>query len=160
VHIRAGLHTGECETIGNDDIGGMSVHIAARVSAAAGRDEVLVSSTVKDLVVGSGLRFVDRGIHRFKGVPGEWRLHAAVTGGDGGDLETPSQDLSLPDHPPLWQRSVAHSVVTSRAWQSVWSRFRALGDAPDSRTLGNRIGERVRCLSHRPARADRPCVLG
>jgi class 3 adenylate cyclase len=55
----------------------MAVHIAARVSAAAGPGEVLVSSTVKDLVVGSGLEFTDRGAHELKGVPGEWRLFAA-----------------------------------------------------------------------------------
>jgi class 3 adenylate cyclase len=76
VEARAGLHTGECELLG-DDIAGMAVHIAARVSAAAAPGEVLVSSTVKDLVVGSGLEFADRGAHELKGVPGEWRLFAA-----------------------------------------------------------------------------------
>jgi class 3 adenylate cyclase len=58
-----------------DDIGGIAVHIAARVTAAAGPDEVLVSSTVKDLVAGSRLRFADRGAHSLKGVPDEWRLY-------------------------------------------------------------------------------------
>jgi class 3 adenylate cyclase len=76
IEARAGLHTGECELRG-DDIAGMAVHIAARVSAAAGPSEVLVSSTVKDLVVGSGIDFADRGAHELKGVPGEWRLFAA-----------------------------------------------------------------------------------
>jgi class 3 adenylate cyclase len=71
--FRTGLHTGECEMIG-DDIGGIAVHIAARVAAAAGADEVLVSSTVKDLVGGSSLQFMDRGLHALKGVPEEWRL--------------------------------------------------------------------------------------
>jgi pimeloyl-ACP methyl ester carboxylesterase len=75
ITIRAGLHTGECELIGAD-IGGIAVHIGARVSALAGADEVLVSHTVKDLVAGSGLRFQDRGTHMLKGVPGEWRLFA------------------------------------------------------------------------------------
>ena len=75
LRIRAGLHTGECELIG-DDIGGMAVNIGARISALAGSDEVLVSSTVKDLVVGSGISFSDRGIRALKGVPGEWRLFA------------------------------------------------------------------------------------
>jgi class 3 adenylate cyclase len=73
LQVRTGLHTGECELIG-DDLGGIAVHIGARVSTAAGPDEVLVSSTVKDLVAGSGIRFSDRGVHSLKGVPGEWRL--------------------------------------------------------------------------------------
>lgn len=73
LQVRTGLHTGECELIG-DDIGGIAVHIAARVAASAEPDEVMVSSTVKDLVAGSGLRFADRGAHSLKGVPGEWRL--------------------------------------------------------------------------------------
>ncbi len=73
--IRAGLHTGECEVMG-DKLGGLAVHIGARVAAAAGHGEVWVSSTVKDLVAGSGLRFADRGSHALKGVPGEWRLFA------------------------------------------------------------------------------------
>ncbi len=75
LQIRTGLHTGECELIG-DDVGGIAVHIAARVAATAGPDEVLVSSTVKDLVAGSQLRFADRGTHSLKGVPDEWRLYA------------------------------------------------------------------------------------
>jgi len=73
LQVRTGLHTGECELIG-DDIGGIAVHIGARVAATAAPDEVLVSSTVKDLVAGSKLEFVDRGAHNLKGVPGEWRL--------------------------------------------------------------------------------------
>ena len=75
VRVRAGLHTGELEVIG-DDVGGMAVHIGARVASSAGPDEVLVSSTVKDLVVGSGIEFADRGTRELKGVPGEWRLFA------------------------------------------------------------------------------------
>ncbi|MBI2169587.1 MAG: adenylate/guanylate cyclase domain-containing protein [Actinobacteria bacterium] len=75
--VRAGLHTGECETIG-DDIGGIAVHIAARVAALGQGDEVLVSSTVKDLVAGSGIVFEDRGSHALKGVDDEWRLFAAL----------------------------------------------------------------------------------
>jgi class 3 adenylate cyclase/pimeloyl-ACP methyl ester carboxylesterase len=75
--VRAGLHTGECELIG-DDIGGIAVNIGARVGALAGPGEVLVSSTVKDLVIGSGIEFADRGEHELKGVPGEWRLFAVA----------------------------------------------------------------------------------
>jgi pimeloyl-ACP methyl ester carboxylesterase len=75
LEIRAGLHTGECEVIG-DDVGGIAVHLGARVAAHARPSEVLVSQTVKDLVSGSGLRFADRGRHALKGIPGEWRLFA------------------------------------------------------------------------------------
>ncbi len=77
IRIRTGLHTGECELI-DDGIGGIAVHIAARVAAEAGADEVLVSSTVKDLVAGSRLKFDDRGARQLKGVPGEWRLYAVA----------------------------------------------------------------------------------
>jgi class 3 adenylate cyclase len=75
LEVRAGVHTGECEVMGAK-IGGIAVHIGARVAAQAAPGEVLVSSTVKDLVAGSGITFVDRGAHALKGVPGEWRLHA------------------------------------------------------------------------------------
>jgi class 3 adenylate cyclase len=76
VDVRAGLHTGEIELRGVD-VAGMAVHIGARVSALAAAGEVLVSSTVKDLVAGSGIEFDDRGEHELKGVPGTWRLFAA-----------------------------------------------------------------------------------
>ena len=75
--MRAGLHTGEIELDG-DDVTGIGVAIGARVGALAGPGEVLVSSTVKDLVVGSGLVFEDRGEHALKGLPEAWRLYAAV----------------------------------------------------------------------------------
>ena len=78
IEVRAGLHTGECELRG-DDIGGIGVHIGARVSALAGPNDVLVSSTLRDLVIGSGLEFEDRGAHELKGVPGEWRLFAVAS---------------------------------------------------------------------------------
>jgi class 3 adenylate cyclase len=75
--VRAGLHTGECERMG-DNVGGIAVHIGARIAAEAAPDEVLASSTVRDLVVGSGLTFQDRGSRALKGVEGEWRLFAAA----------------------------------------------------------------------------------
>jgi pimeloyl-ACP methyl ester carboxylesterase len=75
IEVRAGLHTGECEVMG-EKVGGIAVHIGARVAAIAGPSEVWVSSTVKDLVAGSGLRFTDRGAHPLKGIPGEWHLFA------------------------------------------------------------------------------------
>ncbi|MGH2864483.1 MAG: adenylate/guanylate cyclase domain-containing protein [Solirubrobacteraceae bacterium] len=75
MQLRGGIHTGECEAIG-DDLGGLAVHIGARVGALAGPGEIVVSSTVKDLVVGSGMQFSDRGEHELKGVPGAWHLYA------------------------------------------------------------------------------------
>jgi class 3 adenylate cyclase len=76
IQVRAGLHTGECE-LRNGDVGGLAVHIGARVADRAAAGEVLVSRTVKDLVVGSGIEFDDRGEVELKGVPGSWRLYAA-----------------------------------------------------------------------------------
>jgi class 3 adenylate cyclase len=78
IEIRAGLHTGEVEVL-DQDLGGIAVHTGARVAAEAGPSEVLVSSTVKDLVAGSGIAFEDRGAHALKGVPGEWRLYAVAS---------------------------------------------------------------------------------
>lgn len=75
IEVRAGLHTGECEVRG-DDVAGLAVHIGARVSSLAAAGDILVSGTLRDLVVGSGLQFEDRGPHQLKGVPGEWRLFA------------------------------------------------------------------------------------
>jgi class 3 adenylate cyclase len=75
LEVRAGLHAGECELMDNK-VGGIAVNIGARVAAEAGPGEVLVSSTVKDLVAGSGIEFLERGPVELKGVPGEWRLFA------------------------------------------------------------------------------------
>src|SRR5215475_7537559 len=74
LQVRIGLHTGECD-LTSEGVVGIAVHIGARVAALAGPDEILVSSTVRDLVAGSGLEFADRGAHGLKGVPGEWRLY-------------------------------------------------------------------------------------
>jgi len=74
--VRLGLHAGEVELRADDDIGGIAVHIGARVAALAGAGEVLVSRTVRDLVAGSGIEFVDRGVHRLKGVDDDWHLYA------------------------------------------------------------------------------------
>ena len=78
--VRGGLHTGEIDLRG-DDIGGIAVNIAARVAAMAGPGETLVSSTVRDLVAGSGLRFEDRGHHTLKGLPEAVHLYTALGGG-------------------------------------------------------------------------------
>jgi uncharacterized protein (TIGR00369 family) len=77
IEIRAGIHTGECELQGRT-LTGMAVHVAARIQGMAGPGDILVSSTVKDIVVGSGARFEDRGQHSLKGTPGEWRLFSLV----------------------------------------------------------------------------------
>ena len=79
IELRAGIHTGECEVLGSD-LGGLAVHIGARVGALARPGEIVVSSTVKELVVGSGMQFLDRGEHELKGVPGAWHIYAL---GDG-----------------------------------------------------------------------------
>ena len=75
-----GLHTGECELLG-DDIGGIAVHIAARVRGQAGAGEIVCSRTVKDLVAGAGFTFDDRGAHRLKGIPDSWQLYAVELAG-------------------------------------------------------------------------------
>ena len=77
LEVRAGLRTGECELI-DGKVAGIAVHTGARVASNAQPGEVLVSSTVKDLVAGSGIAFQDRGMHELKGIPGEWRLFAVA----------------------------------------------------------------------------------
>jgi class 3 adenylate cyclase len=87
--VRAGLHTGECELV-DGKVAGIAVHTGARVASHAQPGEVLVSSTVKDLVAGSGIAFEDRGVSELKGIPGEWRLFA-VTQGEASPTESPSR---------------------------------------------------------------------
>ncbi len=99
--VRAGLHTGECELVG-EDVAGIAVHIGARVMTEAEPGEVLASSTVKDLVFGSGLSFCDRGLHAFKGVPDPWRLYA---------LERAS--IALPSRPVRLSQAAGASNSTS-----------------------------------------------
>ena len=86
IELRGGIHTGECEAI-REDLGGLAVHIGARVGALAGPGEIVVSSTVKELVVGSDMQFTDRGEHELKGVPGSWHLYAL------GEERTPQVEL-------------------------------------------------------------------
>ena len=93
IDIRAGLHTGECEIIG-DDVAGMAVHIGARVASAANAGEVLASSTVRDLVVGSEIAFEDRGTRELKGAPGQWHLLAVANSAPDSVVGTPT--VSLP----------------------------------------------------------------
>jgi pimeloyl-ACP methyl ester carboxylesterase len=98
IELRCGVHTGECELLG-EDVGGIGVHIAARIMAQADPGEIIVSSTVRDLVVGSGLAFDDRGAHALKGVPGEWRLLAVRSGG--ASATSPEGRLAAHPTPPV-----------------------------------------------------------
>lgn len=111
VAVRAGLHTGEAEAAGQK-IGGIAVHTASRVVAAAGPGEVLVSGTLRELVAGSGLDFHDRGLHELKGIPGEWRLWALVPEAAPADRAATARvgvtdtddiqpSLALPDKPSI-----------------------------------------------------------
>ena len=104
LELRVGIHTGECERIGND-LSGMAVHVAARIGAAAAPGETLVSRTVSDLAAGSGLNFASRGIHQLKGVPGDWELLAAT-----GSTTVPS----VPAQPPKPRLSDRLIVTAAR----------------------------------------------
>ena len=116
IELRCGVHTGECELLG-DDLGGIGVHIAARIMAEAAPGEIVVSSTVRDLVVGSGLGFDDRGSHTLKGVPGVWQLLAVRSGG----ASATSPEGMLAAHPTpavstgMRRSDRAMSVVARRA---------------------------------------------
>jgi pimeloyl-ACP methyl ester carboxylesterase len=118
IPVRAGLHTGECEQRG-EDVGGLAVHIGARIGALAGPSEVLVSGTVRDLVLGSGIEFVDRGVHQLKGVPGDWRVYAVA-------------DSSAPI--PVTNDGRRHDSLADRATVGAMRRAPALG-----RVIGRRI---------------------
>ncbi|WP_183099718.1 adenylate/guanylate cyclase domain-containing protein [Nocardioides pelophilus] len=136
VEVRAGVHTGECEIRG-DDLGGMAVHIGARVAAKAAGGEVLVSSAVRDLVFGSPIGFEDRGDHELKGVPGRWRL-LAVT-----DAE------SAPQAPaPAAAYAIAPNGPSSRTSDRAVARMAKVGSANPKvgRQLGRalRLGTRLR----------------
>lgn len=106
IEIRSGVHTGEIEEMGDGDIGGVAVHMAARVMAIAGPGEILVSGTVKDLVMGSDYVFASRGMHTLKGVPGEWELHAVADR---------SEAMVAPDHPSLRPIDRMSTIVARRA---------------------------------------------
>jgi pimeloyl-ACP methyl ester carboxylesterase len=108
IDVRSGLHTGECELRG-DDIGGIAVHIGARITAVARAKEVLVSNTVKDLVNGSGIAFQDRGRHELKGVPGQWQLFAPI--GEHESIEDHVLDVGQPVQDPMVDRIARHPRV-------------------------------------------------
>jgi class 3 adenylate cyclase len=116
VQLRAGIHTGECELMG-EDIGGIAVHIAARVVAKASPGQTYVSSAVRDLVVGSGIGFEERGSHELKGVPGAWQLLAVDP--NGAKPGSPEAELSaVPTPAPAMRRSdrVVGTVARHAPW--------------------------------------------
>lgn len=147
LRVRAGVHTGECEVIGGD-IGGLAVHIGARVGALAGPDEVLVSSTVRDLVIGSGIGFSDRGEHDLKGVPGAWRLLAVRSEAEPDSDEAYVAGLETPpaasDH-RFGDRMVGllahHAPGLLRASARMRAR-RPRGEAPRTPSQASTPGER------------------
>jgi class 3 adenylate cyclase len=118
VEIRTGVHTGECELLG-DDIGGIAVHIAARIMSQAAPGEILVSSSLRDLVVGSGIGFEDRGSHELKGVPGQWQLLAVDPNGPGpGSSEAALVSLPTPSARSAMRRS--DRAVATMARRTPW----------------------------------------
>ena len=123
LELRVGIHTGECERIGND-LSGMAVHVAARIGAAAAPGETLVSRTVSDLVAGSGHHFATRGNHQLKGVPGEWELLAAT-----GSAIVPSEPAQRP-RPRLSDRLI---VTAARRMPGVMAGLNRLGSARSRR---------------------------
>jgi class 3 adenylate cyclase/pimeloyl-ACP methyl ester carboxylesterase len=122
LELRVGIHTGECERIG-DDLSGLAVHVAARIGAAAAPGETFVSRTVRDLVTGSGLHFATRGIHKLKGVPADWELFAAT-----GSTTAPS----APAQPPKPRLSDRLIVTAARRMPRVLTAVNRL-DAARSR---------------------------
>jgi len=111
--VRAGIHTGECERRA-DDVGGIAVHIGARILALADAGEILVSSTVRDLVTGSDLVFEDRGFKPLRGVPGTWRLFAAASKGAarrrGAAVRSEVFSIMLVDDHPMWRETLRKVV--------------------------------------------------
>jgi len=115
IEIRAGIHTGECERRG-EDLAGIAVNVAARISALAGSGEVLVSSTVRELVLGSGLEFEERGSHTLKGVPDQWRVYSVAADG-------------RTDAQPVTQVDAATAALTPGPLESLRPRDRAVFEA-------------------------------
>ena len=123
LELRVGIHTGECERIGND-LTGLAVHVAARIGAAAAPGETLVSRTVSDLVASAGLNFATRGIHQLKGVPGDWELLAAT-----GTTTLPS----VPAEPPKPRLSDRLIVTAARRMPRVMRAVNRLDSARSRR---------------------------
>jgi hypothetical protein len=136
LEIRAGIHTGECELL-DADIGGIAVHIAARILGQAGAGEILVSRTVRDLVVGSGTGFEDRGSVELRGVPGTWQLlavdrHAARAG------SAEAQLVSTPPPGPRPAMRRSDRAVAAMARRTPWILRRGGTPRPGRRPQMNR----------------------
>ncbi|MGO8965880.1 adenylate/guanylate cyclase domain-containing protein, partial [Mycobacterium sp.] len=141
IEVRAGIHTGECELLGTDiggmlgtDIGGMAVHIAARICSQAGASEVLVSRTVRDLVVGSGTGFEDRGSVELRGVPGTWQLLAVDrAGARAGSAEAELASMPTPGRRTAMRRSDRAVEVMARRAPWILRGMARLAPAPNRR---------------------------
>ncbi len=134
VHIRAGIHTGECELL-DADIGGIAVHIAARICGQAGAGEILVSRTVGDLVVGSGTGFEDRGSVALRGVPGTWQLLAVDRhGARAGSVEAELASLPTPDRRTAMRRSDRAVEVIARRTPWILRGMARLAPATDRKS--------------------------
>jgi class 3 adenylate cyclase len=122
IQIRAAIHTGECELLG-DDIGGIAVHIAARILGQARAGEILVSRTVRDLVVGSGTSFADRGNVELRGVPGTWQLLAVGDGAGGGSPAASVEALLAAEPTPAARTATrrADRAVAAVAKRTPWA---------------------------------------
>ncbi len=133
VEIRAGVHTGECELL-DADIGGIAVHIAARICGQAGADEILVSRTVRDLVVGSGTGFEDRGSVELRGVPGTWQLLSVDRhGARAGSAEAELASMPTPDRRTAMRRSDRAVEVMARRTPWILRGMARLGPATGRR---------------------------
>lgn len=143
IEIRAGIHTGECELL-DDDIGGIAVHIAARILGKAGAGEILVSRTVRDLVVGSGTSFEDRGSVELRGVPGTWQLLAVDRhGAQSGSVEAELASISTPG-PRTAMRS-SDRAVEAMARRTPWilRGIARLAPATGRNTTAAKVAERA-----------------
>ena len=130
LEVRMGVHTGECDVTPEGDVAGIAIHIGARVAASAASGEVLVSGTVKDLVVGSRIDFSDRGVHELKGVPGQWRLYALGDHrGATEPLAGPQEGMRLTD-----RAAVLFARRTPRALRFV-NRITRSSSAPTGRSV-------------------------
>ena len=148
IEVRAGLHTGECEIRG-DDLAGLAVHLAARIGSLARPGEVLVSTTVKDLVAGSGIEFVDRGDHELKGIPATWRLYAvedsARAPSTGYDCRKGAPQLVTTGRVSRWAKQGPRCGRRrgSAAWSGLpWrdlSGYRSVGLAKTARSSGSAL---------------------
>jgi len=143
IEIRAGIHTGECELL-DTDIGGIAVHIAARILAHAGAGEILVSRTVRDLVVGSGTGFEDRGSVELRGVPGTWQLLAVDRhGARSGSAEAELATMSTPGPRTAMRRSDRVVEVIARRAPWILRGFARLVPATGRNTTAARVTERA-----------------